>query len=75
MLKSVEAIFRNGKVEFLEPPPQSGETRVLVTFLADSGGIDLRTRGISESQAAHLRGRLGSIAEDWNSPEMDVYDE
>ncbi len=36
--------------------------------------IDLRTRGIDEAQAADLRARLATFAEDWNSPEMDIYD-
>jgi len=32
MLKSVEGIFRDGKIELLEPPPQIEEGRVVVTF-------------------------------------------
>ena len=36
--------------------------------------IDLRERGITEKQAADLRARLNPIADDWNRPEMDVYD-
>lgn len=36
--------------------------------------IDLQSRGINREQAANLRARLQSFAEDWNSPEMDVYD-
>ena len=32
-------------------------------------------RGIDEAQANDLRGRLRGIAEDWNRPDMDVYDE
>lgn len=75
MLKSIEGIFRDGKVELLEPPPQSGEARVLVTFLPAPGPVDLRDRGIDERQAADQRGRLRAFAEDWDRPEMDVYDE
>ena len=37
--------------------------------------IDLRERGIGEAQAADLRQRLISMAEDWDRPEMSVYDE
>jgi hypothetical protein len=36
--------------------------------------IDLRERGISREQAADLRARLSTFAEDWNDPAMDVYD-
>jgi hypothetical protein len=74
MLKSVHGVFRNGKVELLEPAPSAEETKVLVTFLSPSR-VDLRERGISEAQAADLRARFGAIAEDWDRPEMDVYDE
>jgi hypothetical protein len=34
----------------------------------------LRTRGISEAEAAELRERLAAFAEDWDSPEMEIYD-
>ena len=36
--------------------------------------VDLRTHGISREQAADLRARLSTFAEDWNDPAMDVYD-
>ncbi|MBC8492995.1 MAG: hypothetical protein H8D43_04340 [Chloroflexi bacterium] len=36
--------------------------------------IDLRTRGMNEEQAAELRARLATFAEDWDSPEMSIYD-
>jgi len=36
--------------------------------------VDLRARGIGEAQAADLRARLKTMAEDWNRPEMDIYD-
>jgi hypothetical protein len=35
--------------------------------------VDLRARGIDETQAADLRVRLTTF-EDWNNPEMDIYD-
>ncbi len=75
MLKSVEGVFRNGKIELLEPAPSQDESRVLVTFLPSGGKIDLQERGISESQATDLRARLQSFREDWDRAEMDVYDE
>ena len=37
------------------------------------GEIDLRQRGVDEAQAAELRARLAAFAEEWDSPEMDVY--
>ena len=75
MLKSVEGLYRNGKVELSEKPTDVSEARVIVTFLNDRGRVDLQERGIDEAQAADLRARLRSTAEDWERPEMDVFDE
>jgi hypothetical protein len=59
----------------VEPPGDVGdETRVIVTFL-EHKLIDLRTRGIDQAQAAELRARLATFAEDWDSPETDIYDD
>ena len=73
MLKSVEGIYRDGRVELLETPEGIDEARVIITFLP-AGNVDLRERGIDESQAADLRARLRTFAEDWESPEMEAYD-
>jgi len=37
--------------------------------------VDLRERGISEQEAADLRRRLVTFAEDWDRPEMAVDDD
>ncbi len=37
--------------------------------------VDLAARGICVAQAADLRARLHTFAEDWESPEMDIYDD
>lgn len=74
MMVSIQGVYRNGKVELVEAPENMpNETFVIVTFL-EHGLIDLRERGIDESQAAELRGQLAAFAEDWDSPEMSVYD-
>ncbi len=75
MLKAVEGIYRDGKIELLETPPEVKEARVVVTFLPPEGVIDLRARGIDEAKAAELRSRWGAAAEDWDRPEMDVYND
>ncbi|MEM9906850.1 MAG: hypothetical protein AAF921_17665 [Cyanobacteria bacterium P01_D01_bin.44] len=36
--------------------------------------VNLAERGIDPEQAADLRSRLHTFAEDWNRPEMDAYD-
>ena len=47
----------------------------LKSLLPDSNGSDLGARGIDEIQAADLRARLRTFAEDWNRPEANIYDE
>ncbi len=71
---TLEGTYRDGKVELAEKPVQITEAKVLVTFL-EPGTIDLRARGIDESQAADLRARLKTFAEDWDRPEAAIYDE
>jgi hypothetical protein len=74
MAKSVEGIYRNGKVEVVEPLPAAEGARVIVTLIPPEA-IDLRERGIDEAQAADLRRRLTAFAADWDRPEMAAYDE
>jgi hypothetical protein len=75
MWRSVEGVYRDGRVELLEPAPGDTEARVIVTFLPRAQVIDLAERGIDERQAADLRQRLKTFADDWDRPEMAVYDE
>ena len=75
MVKSVEGIHRNGKVEIVEPLAVAEGSRVIVTWVHPAEPVDLRERGIEETQAADLRRRLTSFAEDWDRPEMAAYDE
>jgi hypothetical protein len=75
MLTTVEGIYRNGQVELIESPNNLLEgTRVIVTFL-ETKTIDLASQGINKAQAATLRTSLATFAEDWNSPEMSIYDD
>ncbi len=75
MLKTVEGVYRNGKIELVEAPGEvHDETRVIVTFL-EPRPIDLQSRGIDEAHAAELRARLATFAADWDSSEMDIYDD
>jgi hypothetical protein len=74
MLRTIEGIYREGKVELTERPDgMDEEVPVLVTFL-ESHRIDLRAHGIDEAHAAELRSRLSTFATDWDGAEMDVYD-
>jgi hypothetical protein len=75
MVKSVEGIYRHGKVELMEPLTEAEGSRVIVTWVDPAERVDLRERGIDESQAADLRRRLAPFAADWDRPEMAAYDE
>ena len=75
MLTSIQGVYRSGKIHLAELPLNvADETPVVVTFLKDSR-IDLQARGISVTQATDLRARLATFAEDWNNPEMEIYDD
>lgn len=71
--RTVEGIYRDGKVELQDAPDEVEGARVIVTFLA-KGAINLAAHGIDEDQAAYLRKRLGAFVEDWELPEMGAYD-
>lgn len=74
MFTTIEGIYRNGKIELSKTPSDVCEgTRVVVTFLPP-GSIDLREHSISKAQTAELRARFATFAEDWESPEMSIYD-
>ncbi len=83
MLQAIEGIYRNGKIELLEEPTAAEGMRVIVTFLDSPAepvvtsdlSVDLEDRGVGIEQPSDLRSRLQTFAEDWDSPEMDVYDE
>lgn len=75
ILTAIRGTYRDGKIELTEIPIYvREETPVVVTFL-EPGHIDLRARGIDEAQAADLRARLATFVEDWESPEMNIYDD
>ena len=74
MLTAMQGVYRRGRIELFKAPVNvREETPVLVTFL-EPATVDLRTLGIDEAEAADLRARLATFVADWESPEMDVYD-
>lgn len=74
MLISVEGVYRNGHIELIENPDNMPEgTCVIVTFVKSSE-IDLASQGIDHAQAETLRASLATFSDDWDSPEMTIYD-
>jgi hypothetical protein len=53
------------------------ERREIAQRLAEMecGFVDLRSRCIDNHGAAELRARLQQFGEDWDSPEMNAYDD
>lgn len=70
---TIEGTYKNGQIILTETPTEVSESKVLVTFL-EIKEINLQERGIGKVQAAELRSKLSTITEDWNRPEMDIYD-
>ena len=73
MLKTVEGILREGKIELREIPEGLDRAKVLVTFL-DSSALG-QGPSLTPNEAAELRGRLAAWEEDWQAPGMEAYDE
>ncbi len=69
----IEGTYKNGQILLSEKSLDLPESKVLVTFLNPTQ-VDLSKRGIDREQAAELRGKFRTIAEDWDRPEMDIYD-
>lgn len=75
MLTAVKGIYRGGQIILTQRPDAvRDETPVLVTFL-EPPALNLSDYGIDLSQAAELRERLATFTADWDSPEMEVYDD
>jgi hypothetical protein len=72
MLTSVKGIYRDGRVELLETPPEVSETYVIVTFLPLN--LIRRPPALTAEEVAELRGKLAAWEEDWNAPGMEAYD-
>lgn len=65
------------------PPQRINEVEDFVDFLTEketsvdangSTAVNLRDLGIGADEAAEQRAALSSFAEDWERPEMEVYD-
>ncbi len=74
MLISVEGVYRNGRVELTENPDNVPEGACVIVTFVRANDIDLESQGIDREQAKALRDSLTTFSEDWDSPEMSVYD-
>lgn len=63
-----------GQSNDLRAGDAAAQERLEEAAVADRA-LDLSTRGIRKAQAADLRARLTTFAEDWDRPEAALYDE
>jgi hypothetical protein len=74
VITTIEGVYRDGRIELKRLPSNiAEEARVIVKFVDDKG-VDLDACGIDRPQAEVLRNSLATFADDWNSPEMSIYD-
>ncbi len=59
----------------LTPAELQAVRRKLAAISGENSAMALHDRGIDEVQAADLRSRLKTFAEDWERPEAAIYDE
>ncbi|MEA5616543.1 hypothetical protein VB711_01625 [Cronbergia sp. UHCC 0137] len=74
MLVSVEGVYRNGRIELTESPNNVPEGACVIVTFVSLNDINLASQGIDREQAKTLRTSLATFSDDWNSPEMSVYD-
>jgi DNA-binding GntR family transcriptional regulator len=87
---ALEAVTdQHGNLKLLSPISLPKLRRVIITVLDEEPideawrlslssqpmMIELAARGIDEAQAADLRARLATFQEEWDSPEMDIYNQ
>ncbi len=74
MLRTVEGVYRNGKIELTEIPEGVDEdTTVIVTFVPKKR-FDLASIGMTSAEAIRLRWGFQCF-EDWDDPQMDIYND
>ncbi len=75
MLRTLQGVYRDGQIELNEAPEDvRNDTTVIVTFL-ELGLVDLTSYNINREEAAALRESLASFVEEWDSSEMDIYND
>ncbi len=74
-IETTGTVDAEGRLHLDAPVSALGAGPVRVLLLFEGEAHDLRARGINADVAAELRARLAPFAEDWNSPEMAIYDD
>lgn len=75
MLRSVEGIYRNGKIELAEIPDELDENTEVMVIFVPKKRFDLASIGMTREEAAEMRAQMESFIEDWDDPRMDIYND
>jgi hypothetical protein len=59
---------------FSQPQEEFVLEAIQEKIISEKGNVNLAERGIGEADAFMQRAAFARFAEDWDSPEMDVYD-
>jgi hypothetical protein len=74
MLTTVEGVYRDGQIELKSlPRGVVNEAKVIVIFVSPDV-VNLAAAGIERFQSKFLHNSLATFADDWNNPEMSIYD-
>ena len=74
----MEAYLREQAARTGQAAEDAAQTLIAEAMARDTaggGGVSLAEHGISPAQAAELRARFATFAEEWERPVMDVYDD
>lgn len=74
MPPTIRGVYREGKIELAETPPDVCEGIFVVVTFFHLSPADLQECGIDGAEAAEIWARLASFAEDLDRPEVSVYD-
>jgi hypothetical protein len=74
MRGSVPGVYRDGKIELAEIPAGVPDGAPVIVAFFEAGAVELQELGVRIGQAAELRARLATFAQDWDEPAMDAYD-
>ena len=75
MVKSVEGICRNGRVELIEPLAEAEGAHVVVTWFAPAIPVVKQELRLEQPAHAAPRHRLAVMAQEWHHSDAEEYDE
>jgi len=76
MTTVIEAVFENGVFKpLVEADFKENHRYKMIVEEPTTETVDLAASGIDQQHVAELRAKLQTFAEDWESGEMNVYDD